>query len=121
MSAARVYDAGMSFTPLTLDQFLDSVAAKTPAPGGGAVASAVGALSAALAGMVVSYSTGKKNLAPTYRRDAPAQPRAAPDHASTSVSVIVMNASSRLGAMALISMMVAPRALKNREISPRRS
>lgn len=63
MSPARVYHAGMSFTTLTLDGFLDQVASKTPAPGGGAVASAVGALSAALAGMVVAYSTGKKNLA----------------------------------------------------------
>lgn len=44
-------------------QFLDSVAAKTPTPGGGAVASAVGALSAALASMVTAYSIGKKNLA----------------------------------------------------------
>lgn len=42
---------------------LESVAAKTPTPGGGAVASAVGALAAALAGMVVSYSVGKKTLA----------------------------------------------------------
>lgn len=42
--------------------FLDDVAAKTPAPGGGAVVGAVGALSAALAGMVVSYSVGRKSL-----------------------------------------------------------
>ncbi len=43
--------------------FLDNIAAKSPTPGGGAVTAAVGALSAALAGMVVSYSLGKKNLA----------------------------------------------------------
>lgn len=42
--------------------FLSAVAAKSPAPGGGAVASACGALSAALAQMVVSYSIGKKDL-----------------------------------------------------------
>lgn len=42
--------------------FLSAVAAKSPAPGGGAVASASGALSAALAQMVVSYSIGKKDL-----------------------------------------------------------
>lgn len=42
---------------------LQSVAAKSPAPGGGAVASAVGALAAALGSMVVSYSIGKKSLA----------------------------------------------------------
>lgn len=53
----------MSFSDQSFDALLGSVAAKTPAPGGGAVASAVGALSAALAGMVVAYSVGKKNLA----------------------------------------------------------
>lgn len=47
----------------TLSAFLDGVAAKTPTPGGGAVASATGATAAALAGMVVAYSLGKKNLA----------------------------------------------------------
>lgn len=53
----------MSFSDQSFDAFLDSVASKIPAPGGGAVASAVGALSVALAGMVVAYSVGKKNLA----------------------------------------------------------
>ncbi len=52
-----------SFADLTLRGFIGSIAAKTPAPGGGAVASAVGAIAAALANMVVSYSIGKKNLA----------------------------------------------------------
>lgn len=47
----------------TLSDFLASTAAKTPTPGGGAVASAVGALASALAQMVVSYSVGKKSLA----------------------------------------------------------
>lgn len=47
----------------TFGALLESTAAKTPTPGGGAVASAVGALAAALAGMVVSYSVGKKSLA----------------------------------------------------------
>lgn len=42
---------------------LASVAARTPSPGGGAVACASGALAAALAHMVVAYSLGKKNLA----------------------------------------------------------
>jgi len=42
--------------------FLGAVAAKSPAPGGGAVASASGALAAALAQMVVNYSIGKKDL-----------------------------------------------------------
>ncbi len=48
---------------MTVQEFLDATASKTPTPGGGAVASAVGALAAALAQMVVNYSIGKKNLA----------------------------------------------------------
>jgi len=51
-----------------LGELLDSVSAKTPAPGGGAVASAAGALASALAGMVVSYSLGKKRLAEHQER-----------------------------------------------------
>jgi methenyltetrahydrofolate cyclohydrolase len=52
-----------SFEDMSVREFLGGVAARTPTPGGGAVAGAVGALSAALAQMVVSYSVGKKNLA----------------------------------------------------------
>lgn len=48
---------------LTLDDFLEQVGSKTPAPGGGAVACSSGATAAALAKMVVAYSLGKKNLA----------------------------------------------------------
>ncbi len=50
-------------TDRTLDDFLDQLAAKTPTPGGGAVASVVGALGAALGNMVLAYSIGKKSLA----------------------------------------------------------
>lgn len=50
----------MPFSHLTLVEFLDQVAAKTPTPGGGAVASAVGALGAALAQMSTNFSVGKK-------------------------------------------------------------
>jgi formiminotetrahydrofolate cyclodeaminase len=53
----------MDLEGLTLGALLDGVCAKSPTPGGGAVASVVGALSAALAGMVVNYSVGKKSLA----------------------------------------------------------
>lgn len=49
---------------LTLADFFSRLAARTPTPGGGAAASVAGALGAALAGMVVNYSLGKKNLAP---------------------------------------------------------
>ncbi|HYE03240.1 MAG TPA: cyclodeaminase/cyclohydrolase family protein [Phycisphaerales bacterium] len=48
---------------LPLGALLDAVAARTPAPGGGAVAAAVGSLSAALAQMVVSFSLGRASLA----------------------------------------------------------
>ncbi|MGH7132369.1 MAG: cyclodeaminase/cyclohydrolase family protein [Phycisphaerales bacterium] len=44
------------------DEFLAATAAKSPTPGGGAVAAATGATASALAGMVVSYSLGKKDL-----------------------------------------------------------
>jgi formiminotetrahydrofolate cyclodeaminase len=47
---------------LTISHILDAVAAKTPAPGGGAVASVTAALAAALGQMVVQYSLGKRNL-----------------------------------------------------------
>jgi methenyltetrahydrofolate cyclohydrolase len=53
----------MSFRELSVSDFLAQTAAKQPTPGGGAVAGLCGALAAALAQMVVSYSLGKKNLA----------------------------------------------------------
>lgn len=53
----------MSFRAQSIDQFLASLAAKQPTPGGGAVAGVCGALAAALGQMVVSYSLGKKTLA----------------------------------------------------------
>ncbi len=53
----------MTFRDQTIDQFLIDLAAKQPTPGGGAVAGLCGAVGAALAQMVVSYSLGKKNLA----------------------------------------------------------
>lgn len=52
--------------PLTEQQFgdlLERLAAKSPTPGGGAVASAAAALGAALGSMVLAYSVGKKSLA----------------------------------------------------------
>jgi methenyltetrahydrofolate cyclohydrolase len=51
------------FSKQSISDFLSDTAAKQPTPGGGAVASVVGALAAALAQMVVSYSIGKKSLA----------------------------------------------------------
>lgn len=43
---------------------LEALASKSPAPGGGAAAGIVGATAAALVGMVVSYSVGRKSLEP---------------------------------------------------------
>jgi formiminotetrahydrofolate cyclodeaminase len=51
------------FGDMTMHEFLVAVGARTPTPGGGAVASVVGAVGAALAQMVLNYSIGKKNLA----------------------------------------------------------
>lgn len=51
-----------AFGEMSFSELLEAIAAKTPTPGGGAVASATGALSASLAQMVVSYSIGKKSL-----------------------------------------------------------
>jgi len=42
----------------TLESFLDATAERAPAPGGGAVASLVGALGASLSRMVTAYSVG---------------------------------------------------------------
>ncbi|MFI4898116.1 MAG: cyclodeaminase/cyclohydrolase family protein [Phycisphaerales bacterium JB059] len=47
---------------LTVSQLLEALASKTPAPGGGAVAAAVGALAGALGEMVIAYSVGKASL-----------------------------------------------------------
>lgn len=44
-------------------ELLAQIASKTPAPGGGAVASLAGSLASALGSMVVAYSLGKKDLA----------------------------------------------------------
>jgi methenyltetrahydrofolate cyclohydrolase len=48
---------------MKLSELLERIGSKTPTPGGGAVASIVTALAAALARMVVAYSHGKKKLA----------------------------------------------------------
>lgn len=46
-----------------VDTLLDSIAEKSPAPGGGAVTGLVGAIAVALARMVVSYSVDAKKCA----------------------------------------------------------
>ena len=54
-------DAGIGGSPLR--DTLAQLAAKSPAPGGGAVAGMTGATAAALLGMVAAYSVGKRSLA----------------------------------------------------------
>ncbi len=55
----------MSFAQLTVAEFLDQVAARTPAPGGGAVAALSAATAAALGEMVARHSKGLDDLATT--------------------------------------------------------
>lgn len=53
-------DAPNHLTDQPIHAFLAALAARTPTPGGGAVASVVGALSAALGRMVLAYTVGRK-------------------------------------------------------------
>ena len=52
----------MKLEGLSINDFLDAVGAKTPTPGGGAVAAVVSAIGAALGRMVLNYSIGKKSM-----------------------------------------------------------
>ncbi len=52
----------MSIANETIENLLGAIAAKTPTPGGGAVAAITSALAAALGQMVVSYSRSKASL-----------------------------------------------------------
>ncbi|MCC5824517.1 MAG: cyclodeaminase/cyclohydrolase family protein [Phycisphaerales bacterium] len=52
-----------TFADMRLNDLLDALASKCPAPGGGAAAGIVGATAAATAQMVVAYSQGRKSLA----------------------------------------------------------
>ena len=58
--------------PMAFESLLEALASKAPAPGGGAAAGMLGATAAATAGMVVSYSVGRKSLAEhaAFLRDA---------------------------------------------------
>lgn len=61
----------------TLDDYLDEVAAGTPAPGGGSVAAIVGALAAALGEMVTNLTLGHEGLASAEAELRPARERLA--------------------------------------------
>jgi formiminotetrahydrofolate cyclodeaminase len=52
----------MTIEQQTISDFLEAVASREPTPGGGAVASIIAALAAALGQMVVNFSVGKKRL-----------------------------------------------------------
>jgi methenyltetrahydrofolate cyclohydrolase len=56
-------DPSSSLAHLSVDGFLEALESKAPTPGGGAAAAMTGATAASTAGMVLSYSIGKKNLA----------------------------------------------------------
>jgi formiminotetrahydrofolate cyclodeaminase len=51
----------MKIKDQTIEGFLDSVASKSPTPGGGAVAAVTGAMAASLVEMVCNLTIGKKN------------------------------------------------------------
>jgi formiminotetrahydrofolate cyclodeaminase len=53
----------MTIRTLTVEQFAEALAARTPVPGGGAVAAVTLAHAAALAGMVVEFTVGKPAFA----------------------------------------------------------
>ncbi len=62
--------ASKDYLRLPLHDFLADVAARTPTPGGGSVAAAVGALGAALARMALAYTEGR----PAGAGDDPTRP-----------------------------------------------
>ncbi len=53
----------MAFRTLTVEEFADALAARTPAPGGGAVAAVTLAHAAALGSMVLEFTLGKPAFA----------------------------------------------------------
>jgi formiminotetrahydrofolate cyclodeaminase len=87
-----------SLPSLPIADFLAQLGAKTPAPGGGAVASLTGALAASLARMVVAYSLNKKSLADHQ----PALERAATILARTS-DLLLQLADEDAAAYALVN------------------
>lgn len=58
-SQAAVADSSAALLSQTMANFLASLAAKSPAPGGGAATALTGALAAALARMTIEYTLGK--------------------------------------------------------------
>jgi glutamate formiminotransferase/formiminotetrahydrofolate cyclodeaminase len=73
----KVRSATSSWTGETVADFVASVAAATPAPGGGAVVAHAGALAAALAQMVAALTVGRKKYAAVESEMQALVPRAA--------------------------------------------
>ena len=72
-----VRSATSSWTGESVDEFVASVAAATPAPGGGAVVAHAGALAAALTHMVAALTVGRKKYAAVDREMQALIPRVA--------------------------------------------
>lgn len=53
-------DSSTTIADMTLSGYLQALNSKAPTPGGGAVAATTGATAAAIAGMVIHYTLGKK-------------------------------------------------------------
>jgi formiminotetrahydrofolate cyclodeaminase len=53
----------MSLAKLSIDEFLEQLASRTPTPGGGSVAALTGALAAGLGQMVAAYTLGRPKFA----------------------------------------------------------
>ena len=62
----------MAFRSLTVEEFADMLAAKTPAPGGGAVAAVTASHAAALGAMVLEFTIGKPTFATSEESNASA-------------------------------------------------
>ena len=53
----------MAYAEDSIRKYLDDAASKLPAPGGGSIAAAIGALGASMAAMVANFTIGKKKYA----------------------------------------------------------
>ena len=76
----------MAFRTLTVEEFAESLAARTPAPGGGAVAAVTAAHAAALGAMVIEFTLGKAKFA---------------EHEAANASTLARLADLRRAALAL--------------------
>ena len=83
----------MPLADQSLRVILEAVAAKTPTPGGGAVAAIAAGLAAAIGNMVVRFSAGKNDLDDDDRRFADAA-RRLDDHAAATLELAQADAAA---------------------------